>query len=154
MNKPVEQRFWEKVNKTDGCWEWTSTIGTNGYGKFWFNGKVHEAHRFIYEQLHGDIPDNICVCHSCDNPICVNPIHLWPGTVAQNVDDKVRKGRQNCGIRPSGVDYPIKLNRDRVFQIRALYATSGYSQATLGRMFNVRPATIGEIVRREIWKHV
>lgn len=103
-NNPIEA-FWRYVKKTKTCWLWTAS-GSNGYGNFGAtftkNGKkvkkTFQAHRFSYELHKGKIPKGMCVCHSCDNPPCVNPTHLFLGTHQANQSDMVKKGRSIfCG---------------------------------------------------------
>lgn len=94
-------RFLEYMGTPDpktGCWLWKGQINSAGYGVLWM-GKEHKpvfvgAHRYSYEHFVGPIPDGMFVCHSCDNPPCMNPAHLWLGTAAENVQDKMDKGRQ------------------------------------------------------------
>ena len=82
-------RFWSKVDKTGSCWVWTARCDKDGYGQF--DGK--QAHRTIYSWEIGEIPVGLLVCHSCDNPPCVNPSHLWLGTAKDNAQDRENKGR-------------------------------------------------------------
>lgn len=76
---PVEQRFWAKVDKTEGCWNWTGVKVTGGYGLFRDGpGAKKLAHRWVWENTAGPIPDGYQVDHLCKNPSCVNPTHLEP----------------------------------------------------------------------------
>lgn len=91
-------RFWAKVIKSDsGCWEWTGTRNENGYGlggmKFSGGGREALAHRTAWTLVHGPIPENSCVLHACDNPLCVNPSHLSLGSQRDNMLDMRAKGR-------------------------------------------------------------
>ncbi len=97
----VEERFNKKylINEDTDCWEWTAALNNIGYGMFrWATGKMRTAHRASYELHKGPIPAGLSVCHSCDNPKCVNPEHLWAGTMKDNFDDMVSKGRAKLGL--------------------------------------------------------
>lgn len=92
----VTERFLQKVNKTATCWLWTgATCGLVPYGQFWVNSKKKNmrAHRFSYAHFVGPIPEGLAVCHRCDVPLCVNPEHLFAGTLSENMKDSVSKGR-------------------------------------------------------------
>ncbi len=92
----TQERFWSKVNKTGTCWLWTRPPGTNGYGQFWAHGKNVSAHTFAYRIQCGD-PGDRFVLHTCDNRLCVKKDHLFLGTQADNIADKVAKNRQARG---------------------------------------------------------
>jgi hypothetical protein len=97
--KDPETRFWTRVDKTPGhgpqgdCWLWTG--GTDGrYGLFWHEGRNRRAHRYSWEIANGvPMPADKDGCHTCDNPPCVNPAHVFPGTPSENAKDGVQKGR-------------------------------------------------------------
>ena len=100
MTPEVEQRFWDKVKKTDSCWIWKASYRGNGYGGFRWNGKMVSASRASWIIKNGEIPrgegyHGLCVLHRCDNRRCVRPDHLFLGTNKDNVLDCWRKGRSN-----------------------------------------------------------
>jgi hypothetical protein len=90
------RRYWDKVRRGPKCWTWSAAVSSNGYG--WFRLVSTEAgrnsHRVAWELTKGPIPGGLHVLHRCDNRRCVRPSHLYLGTNADNVRDKVAKGRQ------------------------------------------------------------
>lgn len=102
----LSNRFWSKVNKNgpynesliSNCWEWTGTTDTGGYGQIGIAKRLIKVHRVSYTMLIGPIPEGMDMCHKCDNRICVNPAHLFPGTHSENMKDGYNKGRI---IKPS-----------------------------------------------------
>jgi hypothetical protein len=147
---PVEERLWAKVDKSGECWLWTGATAM-GYGHLQRNGKAVKVHRLSYELEYGEIPEGMDVCHTCDNPLCVRPTHLWLGTHKENMHDRDRKGRNHA---PKGERSPkSKLMSQQVLEIRRL-ANQGYSQPFLGRRFNVSSVSIYKIVNRLSWKHI
>lgn len=80
----TEERFWAKVNRADGCWEWTAAIGNDGYGRFFLNGRTVRSHRLAYELLRGAIPNGLQLDHLCRVRSCCNPDHLEPVSNREN----------------------------------------------------------------------
>ncbi len=76
MHGTVEERFWAKVNKTDGCWLWTGSLTNKGYGSFSYKGHTVQSHRYAHELLVGLVPEGLEVDHLCRNRACMNPAHL------------------------------------------------------------------------------
>ena len=106
-------RFWRLVNKTNGCWFWTSTMNGRGYGLFHPDGTYLGrkkygsvmAHRWAWSEQHGKIPKGKLVCHQCDEKLCVRPSHLFLATPKQNSLDMMKKGRHWTG--PNRPNFPM-----------------------------------------------
>lgn len=150
-------RFWQKVNKSDDpdqCWEWIASTDKFGYGQFRVGNKIIGSHCVSWEIHNGKIPNRLCVLHSCDNPKCINPKHLFLGTRADNNRDMVAKGRN---IILKGEKHGnAKLTDESVIEIRKRYKK--YSKDnniyTLGKEFNVHPTLIAYVVKHINWKHI
>jgi hypothetical protein len=144
--------FWAKVVKTDGCWLWTGAKTGKGYGRVKRSGCWLMATRYLLEYSSGvAIPDDIEVCHTCDNPSCVRPDHLFLGTASDNAKDALAKGRHMSQLptfRP--VHIPRKLNAEDVRTIRA----SAENISQISRRFGIARPTVRAIRSRKIWKHV
>ena len=148
-------RFWEKVDKSEMCWEWTAASNTWGYGHIWRNEKTVKAHRTSWEFAFGPIPDGLFVCHHCDNAKCVNPDHLFLGTQSDNMRDCSRKGRLNRTIKAIGEAHGAAvLTEDQIINIREIYRKGDRSQADIVCEFGVHRTTIGYIVRGHTWAHL
>ncbi len=134
-------RFWDKVEKTEGCWLWTAARQARGmrYGVFGAGGKTFSAHRFSYALNVGPIPDAAHVLHRCDNPICVRPAHLFLGDHAINNADMRDKGRS-----------ARKLNPERVIEIRR----SNLPSRVLAEKYGVSQHMIMRVLHRKAWMHI
>lgn len=148
--KPVEERFWAKVDKRgpNECWKWTAAKMFTGYGEFRVDGKMLYAHRVSWELHNGPIPGGMCVLHICDNRACVNPAHLWFGTYADNMQDMERKGR--CAHPHGEANGKAKFTRGEVRGIRRLLAL-GLSQRAIARKHNVGHSAIWSIKIGRTW---
>lgn len=141
-------RFWGSFLIDDGCWLWTGIINRqrSGYGYFYGDSvggkrRTWGAHRLMWEIVNGPIPDGHEVCHSCDNPPCVNPAHLWIGTHRENMLDCVAKNRQGVGGPPA------RLSPAQCEEIVRMRANGAY-QREIAAKFGVSQSLISKIVRR------
>lgn len=134
--------FWDKVNKTDTCWLWTGSIQYK-YGRIKIKQKTYKAHRVSYELVKGPIPRGIIVCHTCDNPPCVNPSHLFLGTHKVNSQDMVDKGRSLKGTK----HHQCKLSDNEVLEIRRLRETTNLSLPRITAQYNVSFGHIWKLVK-------
>lgn len=120
MTRFMARRFWSKVNKT--CWLWTASKKSNGYGEYWDKGKLHRAHKFLWEKLNGPVPTGLQLDHLCRVRSCVNPKHLeavtsrvnllrGEGITAQRAFNAGWNARPQSGPRKGGVRMPRKISR-------------------------------------------
>jgi hypothetical protein len=151
----VAQRFWSKVNRSapDDCWLWTASTQRGGYGQISINGKPEIASRVSFRLEYGEIPEGMFVCHWCDNPLCVNPAHLFLGTPADNIHDMDGKGRRVVAPQLGSRHGCARLNEQQVAQIKARIA-AGEFQNRLAIEFGVTPGAINHIAKARQWKHV
>ena len=144
--------FWQKVKKTDDCWLWTGNKNDKNYGRFvWFDREEY-AHRVSYIIAFGSIPKGLHILHSCDNPQCVNPVHLTAGTHGDNMRDMFAKNRrQNPKGEQNGNN---KLTADQVIEIRRIYKKRITPLTKLAEQFGVDRTTIHQIVTNKTWKEL
>lgn len=141
----VLTRFNAKFRVTPGCWIWTAALGNSGYGHFWAYGRPNPAHRISYQLFVGPV-DDLHVLHRCDNRLCVNPDHLFLGTIQDNTVDMVSKNRQAKGSRLGAA----KLSENQIAAIRA----DTRSQRKIAADYGVSHTTIGQVKSRTLWRHV
>lgn len=140
----------------EACIDWPRSRDPKGYGIVSFGGRSRRAHRVIYELTKGPIPAGAVVMHRCDNPGCVNPLHLTAGSQRENIADADRKGRRpNCGLpglsKAVGRSNPsAKLTEQDVLAIRA----SKEPRPSLASRFGVSVALIAKIRNRSVWSHL
>lgn len=147
-------RFWSKVDKSGECWEWTGAKDRKGYGKIKIRSIRNSpisAHRLsaLWAGIISDLDDGSDICHSCDNPACVNPDHLWRGTRKQNLEDMAKKGRSLIGSKNG----QSALSEQDVFYIKNLLA-AGATQRLIAKRFGVGVTTISHIALGHTWSHV
>lgn len=147
------ERFWRHVRRgADGeCWPWTATKLRTGYGTINTGDATRTAlaHRVCWTLHHGAIPEGKHVLHTCDNPSCVNPRHLFLGTHQDNMRDKVAKQRHPRGERQGSA----KLTTADVLDIRARRA-AGTPLAVLAAEYGLHRVYVSKVARRVAWRHI
>lgn len=144
--RPFESFF---VKQSGGCWEWHGQKAFFGYGRIKRHGRRVLAHRAAWELYRGPIPPGMCVLHSCDNPPCVNPDHLFLGTHADNAADRTAKGRG--GRSPGESNGCAKLTADDVASLRKR-RVAGEKLADLAATFGVSQTTVSQIANGHRWR--
>lgn len=149
--RPIEDRFWEKVTKTDTCWLWNGAMQPNGYGQFGAQvigmGSSALTHRVSYYLANGNLPADLCVLHTCDNRRCVNPAHLVLGTDQDNTDDMLRKGRDKV---KGELHKNHKLTDAKVLEIRQ----AAGMHAAIATKYGVSKALVSLIKGNKRWRHL
>lgn len=149
------KRFWDKVDikSANECWPWKGWCRRNKYGVYGIlvggASRSFDTHRVAYYLANGEIPEGMCVCHSCDNPPCCNPNHFFLGTQTDNMSDMVKKGRN---IKGEKVNF-AKLKAPQVIGIRELYR-KGHTQEHIGSLYKTSRVNVCRIVNYMSWKHL
>jgi len=133
-----------------GCWLWIGSVRNEKipYGRLTVDGKTVQATRFAYERYRGEVPAGAYMCHICDNSLCVNPYHLFPGTAADNSRDMVQKGR--AVGRPGRKHHNVRLTESDVLHIRE----SKERYKALALRYGISVKYVWKIKSRNVWKHM
>lgn len=151
LRMPHLNRFWYQVRKGDGCWEWAGGRDVDGYGVFKSEHdgvEYRRAHRYSFAIHKGRIRPGMAVCHTCDNPPCVNPDHLFLGSAAENMADKIAKGRGRVLVGEKHGQ--AILTED---QAKAIL-NDPRPHSHIASDYNVHPATISSLKTRVSWPHL
>ena len=141
------------ISRPDSCWLWQGMKNQGGYGVVRIDGDQGLAHRAAWRIHHGrDIPSGKSICHTCDNPSCVNPKHLFIGEHADNMKDMAKKGRR-AGIGVGSCNGNSKLNESQVKEIKSKLA-KGARRKALSEEYNICLSMIDRIIDGKAWKHV
>jgi predicted XRE-type DNA-binding protein len=141
--------FWERVNKTSGCWLWAGGVSPQGYGRLHWRGQERAAHRVSWSLHTGrPIPRGNLVCHHCDTPLCVRPDHLYLGTAKTNAQDRDTRKRRD--VRPGERHHNARLTAGDVVTIRNLAQT--LTHKAIGEQFDISRQHVGDILRGECWQ--
>ena len=153
ITKSDIKRFWKKIklpdDLIDGCWIWQAAKNKNGYGLFSFAGSTYRAHRFSHMIFKGEIGEDLCVRHTCNNPGCVNPFHLLSGTHQDNSNDMTEQNRQ-CNGRDHHLAKLTELEVKEILDKLIL----GYTGPELSEEYNVSELSIYKISHGETWKDI
>lgn len=143
----AEERFWQSVSVggDDTCWEWQAGRNEDGYGYLrWHGHKTEKAHRVAWILRFGEIPDDIEVCHQCDNPPCCNPHHLFLGTHTDNIRDMVAKGRL---VTPRGEQHgEAKFSDAEIIEMRSKHQ-AGWKPQDIAKQYGVSQGYIYYILK-------
>jgi predicted XRE-type DNA-binding protein len=136
------------------CWEFHggSTTCRSGHRQVFVDGGMRQSHRVVWEHHNGPIPDGMKVCHTCDNPPCMNPRHFFLGTIADNNADRDAKGR-HVALRGEDNGF-ARLTAAQVLDIRRMADARAITQKQIGAMFGIRQSHVSLIYLRRIWAHV
>ena len=151
-------KFWAKVarrrNSKGNCWRWLGSKTSDGYGRFYIEGhrSMFLVHRVMWVESGGKLKGSDCVLHKCDNPSCVNPTHLFVGTLSDNMRDMVEKRRNNPQRGES--NGAAKININEVRQIRRMAKDRTITQSRIADMFGITQVTVSGIHKRKIWRHL
>lgn len=153
LSESLVKRFWSFVNKSEGCWSWLGAK-TRGYGLLNSGGPVPVyAHRLSFAVHNPGVEmKGLVVMHLCNNPSCVNPLHLKLGTTSDNAAQAFNDGLASTPIL-RGEDSPSsKLTWAQVVELRRLYTAGGETYQTLGERYGISKVAVGNIIKGKSWR--
>lgn len=136
-------RVFQNIDMSGGphaCWPWKLKLNDKGLPYQSVNGKKRLAYRLTYELVHGTVPDDLVLRHSCDNPVCCNPYHLTPGTHQENMNDM--KERERHGLPHHTVRAIRKLGAEKV------------THKEIAERYGIARTTVTDIINRRYYQHV
>lgn len=142
--------FRSEPELNSGCRLWNGTTDQDGYGLIWIGGLRFRAHRIAWSAANGSIPPGMFVCHRCDTTACVNPDHLWVGTSADNVADRVAKGRSWNGGQQGERNAGAKITTKEALAIVARL-DAGERYLSIAQDFGISTGTVRSINAGETW---
>jgi len=149
INDKLKQLFLENselVTET-GCRIWTGYTNADGYGRFWFHGKLCLVHRIVYTVFYGEVASSLHILHRCDVPACINELHLYIGTDLDNHNDSIKRGRSARGEKNG----KVKLTELQVKEIKQKLK-AGHHYKVLAEQYKVHFNTIQAIKHGRMWK--
>lgn len=152
IEEKLKANYFENEN---GCWIWKGGKNSRGYGSINIgNRKTAQVHRIAFKLWKGELPDDLFVCHHCDEPLCINPDHLFLGTNQDNIDDKMFKGRAYTGVHLGEKNESSILTDEKVKEIKKLLLQKKKYQSEIAKQFKVSKQCITDIKLEHRWKHI
>lgn len=149
LTEQQREKFWAKVQITDGCWPWLGHINRNGYGEFHSAGDRRLAHVLAFEEEYSPVPAGLFVCHSCDVRHCVNYEHLFLGTCEDNWNDMREKGRHAKGEQQADA----KVTEEDVAYMRR-FRSDGITASAIAQWYGLSLCATARLLSGRTWRHV
>jgi len=151
MNETLAEKLRARTAPADdkGCMLWKGMRNAKGYGLVSHEQRKQKAHRLVWEGMHGEVPEGMFVLHRCDTPSCVNLLHLWLGTAAENSADMAAKGRSKRGPE----HHNSRFTAEQIIEIREM-RRRGLRWQEVSERFGIRKQYVYKIWRNEVWAWV